>query len=55
MANELKSEKEKYHEGECEECGAYSRLHNVDGRTLCEECKEEEFGITEEEAEEETD
>lgn len=55
MANELKSERKKYHEGECEECGAYGRLYDVDGKLLCEDCKEEEYGITEEEAEEDTD
>lgn len=55
MANELKSEKKPYHEGECEECGSYARLYDVDGRLLCEECKEEAFGTTEEEAEENTD
>jgi len=55
MANELKSVRKKYHEGECEECGAYSRLYDVDGKLLCEECKEEGYGVTEKEAEEETD
>ncbi|MEM2956437.1 MAG: CBS domain-containing protein [Candidatus Pacearchaeota archaeon] len=29
-------------EGECEECGAFGLLYNVDGRLLCEECKDEE-------------
>ena len=28
-------------EGECEECGAYGVLYNVDGRMLCEDCKDE--------------
>ena len=55
MANELKSERKPYHEGECEECGAYGRLQEVEGRMLCEECKEEKFGISEEDAEEDTD
>ena len=29
-------------EGECEECGSYNVLYNIDGRFICEECKEEE-------------
>ena len=29
-------------EGECEECESYGILYNVEGRMLCEECKEEE-------------
>lgn len=29
-------------EGECEECGAYGILYNIDGRLLCEDCKDEE-------------
>ena len=41
MANELKSEKKQYHEGECEECGSYGRLYDIDGRLLCEDCKDE--------------
>jgi len=28
-------------EGECHECGAYGLLYNIDGRLLCEECKDE--------------
>jgi CBS domain-containing protein len=28
-------------EGECEECGAYGVLYNVDGKLICEECKDE--------------
>ena len=28
-------------EGECEECGAYGILYNVEGRMLCEDCKDE--------------
>jgi hypothetical protein len=55
MANELKSEKKPYKEGECEECGAYGRLYDVDGRLICEDCKDEEFGTSEEDAEEDTD
>lgn len=55
MANELKSEKKPYREGECEDCGAYGRLYEIDGKLLCEDCKDEEFGTTEEEAEENTD
>lgn len=55
MANELKSERKKYQEGECEECGSYGRLHEMDGKLLCEECKDEKYGTSEEEAEENTD
>ena len=29
-------------EGECEECGAFDVLYNIEGRYLCEECREEE-------------
>jgi len=29
-------------EGECEECGSFNVLYNIDGRYICEECKEEE-------------
>jgi len=28
-------------EGECHECGAYGLLYNLDGRLICEECKDE--------------
>lgn len=28
-------------EGDCEECGAYGILYNVDGRLLCEDCRNE--------------
>jgi len=28
-------------EGECQECGNFDVLYNVDGRMLCEDCKEE--------------
>ena len=35
-----KSEKEVL-EGVCEECGDFDVLHNVEGRLLCEECKDE--------------
>jgi len=29
-------------EGECEECGLYGILYDIEGRMLCEECREEE-------------
>ena len=29
-------------EGECEECGSYNVLYNIDGRFICEDCKDEE-------------
>jgi signal-transduction protein with cAMP-binding, CBS, and nucleotidyltransferase domain len=29
-------------EGECDECGAFGLLYNIDGRLLCEDCKDEE-------------
>jgi signal-transduction protein with cAMP-binding, CBS, and nucleotidyltransferase domain len=29
-------------EGECDECGLFGLLYNVDGRLLCEDCKDEE-------------
>jgi signal-transduction protein with cAMP-binding, CBS, and nucleotidyltransferase domain len=29
-------------EGECDECGLFGLLFNVDGRLLCEECKDDE-------------
>jgi len=29
-------------EGECEECNAYGVLYNIDGRMVCEDCKDEE-------------
>jgi signal-transduction protein with cAMP-binding, CBS, and nucleotidyltransferase domain len=29
-------------EGECDECGAFGLLYNIDGRLICEECKEDE-------------
>jgi len=29
-------------EGECEECGAFGILYNLDGRMICEDCKDEE-------------
>ena len=28
-------------EGECEECESYGMLYNVDGRMICDECREE--------------
>lgn len=28
-------------EGECSECGVYGLLYNIDGRILCESCKDE--------------
>ena len=29
-------------EGECEECGLYGVLYSIDGRMICEDCKDEE-------------
>jgi len=29
-------------EGECEECGSFGILYDVDGRAICEDCKDEE-------------
>jgi signal-transduction protein with cAMP-binding, CBS, and nucleotidyltransferase domain len=29
-------------EGECDECGSFGLLYNIDGRLLCEDCKDEE-------------
>jgi hypothetical protein len=29
-------------EGVCEECDSHGILYNIDGRLICEECKEEE-------------
>jgi len=29
-------------EGECEDCGSFDILYNIDGRMICEDCKDEE-------------
>lgn len=29
-------------EGECDECGAFGLLYNIDGKMVCEDCKDEE-------------
>ena len=41
-----------YQEGECEKCGNYAQLYDVEGRLLCEECKDEEGATSESDAEE---
>jgi len=48
-------EKEKYIEGECESCGLFGKLHNENGKFLCEDCRDEEGNISEEDAETEED
>ena len=45
--SKMKRKKEKYIEGECESCGDYARLYEVDGRLLCEDCRDEEGRNTE--------
>ena len=52
--NMAKVEK-RYQEGECESCGSYAQLYDVDGKLICEECKDEEGAITEKDAENETE
>ena len=37
---EMASAAEWVKEGECEECENFGALYNVDGRMLCEECKD---------------
>jgi len=34
-------EEEKGDEGQCEECGNYGPIYKVDGKTICESCKDE--------------
>lgn len=51
--SKMEKKKESYKEGECESCGAFGQLYNVNGQLLCEECKDEEGEIKEEEAQEE--
>jgi len=53
QVGKMKEKKQKYIEGECESCGAYGRLYEVDGQLLCEECRDEVSEIKEEQTEEE--
>lgn len=50
-----KKAKDNYKEGECESCGAYGRVYEVEGQLLCEECRDEEGQISDTEAETEED
>lgn len=45
--------KQKYIEGQCESCGDYGQLYEVEGQLLCEDCKDEAGHISEKEVEEE--
>lgn len=47
-----KFKEQSYKEGECENCGNYGQLYDVEGVLLCEECKDEEGKTNEEDAEE---
>ncbi len=51
--NKAKEEKKKYLEGECESCGEYARLHEVNDEMVCEQCMDEEGKLDETEANEE--
>lgn len=55
LGKKIKIDKSKasYKEGECESCGDYGRLSDVEGRFLCEDCRDEEGKMTEEQAQEE--
>ena len=53
MAQKPQPEKKKYHEGECESCGEFARLHEVNDELICEECMDEEGKLDEDEANEE--
>jgi len=49
---EEKHKEPEYREGECESCGNYAQLYEVDGRLICEECKDEEGKTDEADAQE---
>lgn len=53
MTKKTPEEKKKYLEGECESCGEYARLHEVNGEMICEQCMDEEGALDEKEANEE--
>ncbi|MBU2589563.1 MAG: CBS domain-containing protein [Nanoarchaeota archaeon] len=53
--NKMEKEKQKYIEGECESCGVYGRLYDVDGELLCESCRDAEGDISEKDAQTEED
>lgn len=38
--SERKPLRDKYVEGECENCGNYSQLYEIEGTLICEECKD---------------
>lgn len=38
--SERKPLRDKYVEGECESCGNYSQLYEIEGTLICEECKD---------------
>lgn len=40
----------KYLEGECESCNEYGRLYEVEGRMLCEQCRDEKGKISDKES-----
>lgn len=50
-----KKVEKRYQEGECESCESYARLYDVNGKLLCEECRDEEASLSEEEAEKQTE
>ncbi len=50
-----KTNGKRYQEGECESCGSYAQLYEVNGQLVCEECRDEEGVIGEKETETETD
>ena len=47
MFSRFKMKKQKYIEGECDSCGAYGELHDVEGQMLCEECQDEKADLSE--------
>ncbi|MFH1638531.1 MAG: hypothetical protein ABIB71_08955 [Candidatus Woesearchaeota archaeon] len=43
-------EKKKYLEGECESCNAYGQLYEIEGKMLCEQCRDEAGKISDKES-----
>lgn len=43
-------EKKKYLEGKCESCDAFAQLYEVEGKLLCEQCRDEKGKISDKES-----